>query len=168
MASVDFLSRAEASFTVNLPESRPPGSPETGSGVLSSGWIEWSGEQQGTVRFPLLKKGSAQSFRKADVTWAGDPRRRRAARQASGLEEGSRQTGVLPWQPLPTPGQGFLMSLLEGVKVRRGGGPVFLAPIFPYCSPCKGQDYVPEWGRSEEMTPGCLFWGLKQLPEPGT
>lgn len=49
-----------------------------------------------------------------------DIRPRRAARQASGLEEGSRQTAVLPWQPPLTPGQGFLMSLLEGVKVGEG------------------------------------------------
>ena len=120
-ASVGSLSRAEASFTENLPESRPPGSPEIGPGVLSSDWIECSGEQQRYSMISLLQEGSAQSFWKADVTWAGgDTRSRRAARQASGLEEGSRQTGVLPWQPPLTPGQGSLRSLLEGVKVGEG------------------------------------------------
>lgn len=59
------------------------------------------------------------------------------------------------------------MFLLGGSESKEKEVTLFLAPTYPYSSPSRCLDYVPERVRSREMTPGFVSGGPKQLLEPG-
>lgn len=82
--SVEPLARAETYFTLTLPRHLASSQSQTGSGVLSLGWIDWSGEPRCGVQHDSPSAGgfcqSLHTAVSAETDPTGDPRHRRAVK----------------------------------------------------------------------------------------